>query len=200
MKKSILTVSLLVVIFTILLTGCTTPKYHKTDSPILQTDEYADIEIQCLYLDREMILKRHGIKHNPFLPPQMSFTPKTAIIFEIKIKNNDSAPMKLDIRDVQFYFNDMDFRAMSKTQMEDQIDEFSTNGMDKIKKGRTAKAYMLGDIKIIEGNSEAKGYLVFMSGFKDRGDAELVLPFKGISGDDITDFSFHYSFGMKKNR
>ena len=199
MKKSLL------IFFTIMLllslTGCMmTTKYHITDSPVLQKDENSDIEIQCLYLDREMIVKRHGTKHNPFLPPQMAFTPKTAIIFELRIKNNDSAPMKLDIRDIYFYFNNIHYNAMSKTQIEDQISDLATNSMDRIKQERIAKAYMLGDIKTIEGNSTAKGYLVFMSGFKDRGEGELVLPFRTVSGDDITDFSFYYNFNMNKRR
>ena len=199
MKKSYLLIPFLIILlFSVFITGCQTPKYHTTDSPLLQSDENSGIEVQCLFLDKEAILKRHGVKNNPFLAPPMIATPQPILIFELKINNMEPAPIKLDIRDIEFYYKDKRYRAMSKSQIYDKIDEFGDNGMDKRKQKRVAIGYMLGDIKTIPGNSEVIGYLVFMSGFSDRGTGELVLPFRTIDNLEITDFTFYYNFMLKK--
>ncbi len=199
MKKLYLLIPFLIILlFSVFLTGCQTPKYITTDSPVLQTDEFGGIEIQCLYLDKEAINKRHGYKNNPFVAPPMTFTPMPIIIFEITIKNTEPAPVKIDSRDIEFYYSDKSYSPMSKVQMEDKIDENTKKGTDKIKQKRIARAYMLGDIRTIPGNSEVKGYLVFMRSFKDRGEGELILPFKSSADIEICDFSFFYNFKMKR--
>ena len=195
MKKILITLAILLLI----LSGCVmTTKYHITDSPLLQYDDSDGIEVQCLYLDREAITKRHNYKGNPFLAPEMVFTPTYSIIFELKIKNKENSPVKLDIRDIEFYYNDRRYRATSKSQIEDKINEYSRNGTDRLKQKRIAKAFMLGDIRTIPGNGEVKAYLVFMSSFPDRGEGELILPFKSQDGINITDFSFNYNFQLKR--
>ena len=197
MKKILLIFCTIIILLS--LTGCMmTTKYHITESPVLQEDEHDGIEVQCLYLDREAIIKRHGTKGNPFLAPVMLATPHPAIIFELTIKNLEEAPLKLDIRDIDFYFSDKSYRPMSMSLMNDKIDDYAENGFDKTKQKRLAKAYMLGDIKKIPGNSEVKGYLVYMKGFKDRGEGELLLPFKTPDGYEAGEFTFYYSFIMSK--
>ena len=196
MKKILLIFCTIIILLS--LTGCMmTTKYHITESPVLQEDEHDGIEVQCLYLDKEAIKTRHGLKNNPFLPPPMLATPKYMIIFELKIKNLEEAPVKIDIRDIHLYYKDKRYSAVSKNQMEMKIDDFTEKGTDKAIQKRIAKNYMLGDIRTIEGLSETKKYLVFMSGFKDRGDAELILPFKSIDDLEAGEFMFYYDFKLK---
>ena len=75
MKKSILLLFIITSVFA--LSSCMmTSKYHITDSPILQEDESGGVKIQCTYLDRNEIIKRHGTRHNPFLAPPKVITPE----------------------------------------------------------------------------------------------------------------------------
>ncbi len=180
--------------------SCQTAKYPISESPALQKGEINGIDVECLYLDEAVIKTRHGSKNNPFLPVPMIFTPQPAIIFELKIINKDSAPLKIDMRDVEFYYNDKSYRPMSKLDMEIKIDDTAEKGTDRVKQKRIAKAYMLGDIKKIEGNSEAKGYIVYMAGFKDRGKADLTLFFKSLDNIDAGEIKFNYNFKLKLNR
>ncbi len=196
-KKRFLPVVFTVFLFSFLV-SCQTSKFHIAEGPILQTAEVNGIYVECLYLDEEAIKKRHGTSDNPFLPVFMVFTPKPAIVFELKIVNMDSAPLKIDSRDIQFYFNDKNYRPFTKVQMEMQIDDTVEKGSDRLKQKKIAKTYMLGDTRTIEGNSEVKGYLVYMAGFPDRGKAELILPFKSLDNIDTGEIKFDYNFKLNK--
>ena len=194
MKKILL---LFIIFFSLLVIGCVTPKYHESESPIVQSDNINDIEVQCRFLSHDDIVKIHGFKHNPFLNPPMVITPQIVLVFELTIKNQEEAPIKLDIRDIEFIYGDKTRKPLSKVQIEDKIDEFNDHGLEKARQRRIASAFMLGDIKKIEGNSTVKGYLVFMGGFKDRGNSELYLPFKTIDNFEAGDFTFYYDFRTK---
>ena len=194
MKKILL---IFIIFFSLLIIGCVTPKYHESESSIVQSDDINDIEVKCRFLSHNDIINIHGFKHNPFVDPPIVLTPKPVLVFELTIQNREEAPIKLDIRDIEFFYNDKSYKPLSKVQIEDKINEFGDNGMDKAKQKRIASAYMLGDIKKIEGNSTVKGYLVFMGGFKDKGSSELYLPFKTVDSYEAGNFTFYYDFRRK---
>ena len=195
MKKILLI--MISVLFVLSLTACITPKYYETDSPLIQEDEDYGIKIKCSFIDHETIVERHGFKHNPFLPPPMVVTPQPILVYEFTIKNLEEAPIKLDIRDVNFYFNGKSYRPVSKVQIEDKINEFGDSGMDKGRQRRTAKRFMLGDIRVIDGMSEVKGYLLFMGSFREKGETEMNVPFRTINNLEAGDFTFYYDFIKK---
>ena len=199
MKKYFILYVFLLIIMLFALNSCMmTTKYHISEDPILQEDEQDGIYVKCLYLDREAIIKKHGTKTNPFLSPTNLITPKTIIIFELTINNKDEAPLKLDKRDILFYYNNKSYKSMSKSQMEDKIDEADLKGLDRQKQKNIASRYMFKDITIIPGNSEHKGYLIFMKGFEDRGEGDLNLQFKSVDDLSAGDFTFYYDFVIKK--
>lgn len=184
----------------LLFLSCETPKYHITESPLLQKKEVNGIDVECLYLDKAAIMARHGKTENPFLPPSMVITPQSIIVFELKIKNLDTAAVKLSMRDVIFTYNNTEYKALSKAKIEDKIKEYAKNSKDRIKQERVAKGYMIGDIKTINGNSEFKGYVVFMGGFKDKGAGELKLYFTTPDGYDAGEMLFNYDFTLNRRR
>ncbi len=197
----LLTAALLIYSFAMLVSCQSSAVYHVAENPALQRSENNGIIVECRYLDRAAIETRHGKDGNPFLAPPYIFTPQYAIIFELKILNNDGAPLKLDIRDVEFYYNDKRYRPMSKSAMEMQIEELTEKGSNRIKQERIAKMFMLGDVKNIEGNSEAKGYLVFMGAMKDKGNGELTLTFLTQDNLEAGELKFNYDFRLnKRNR
>jgi hypothetical protein len=104
--------------------SCETPKYHITESPLLQKMEVNGIDVECLYLDKAAIIARHGKTENPFLPPNLAITPQYIAVFELKITNLDTAPVKLSMRDVILIYNNREYKALSKPQIEDKIKEY----------------------------------------------------------------------------
>jgi hypothetical protein len=59
---------------------------------------------------------------------------------------------------------------------------------------------MLGDVKTINGNSEVKGYVVFMGGLKERGEGDLKLYFTTPDGYDAGEMSFNYNLKLNRRR
>ncbi len=196
MKK---TLTAITVILLLMLSSCTiTKKYHITDSSLIQEDEHDGIKVKCEYLDRQEIIKRHGAKNNPFLAPPMIITPHPAIIFELTITNMEETAVKLDIRDIDLYYNDKSYMPMSQSDMEIKIDDDEIKGFYKNKQRKMAEKKMLSNVETIPGMSEKKGYLVFMRNFKKKGNAELVLLFRTQDDMEAGEFTFNYDFYMKR--
>ena len=173
-----------------------TQPYQVSEGPVMQTAEASDIFVECTFLDQKTIEARHGFSDNPFLSPPLIITPQRMIVFELKITNNDSAPLRLDIRDISFYYNDMRYSPMSTVQMEQKIDNFSESRTT-VRENRVARSYMLPNVTHIEGNSKETGYIVFMDSFRDRGDGELILGFTTEGRNPVAEVNFNYSFIMK---
>lgn len=185
-------------VFSALLVSCQfTSPYLAAQGPVAQVAEGNDITVKCTYLDPVAIEARHGYRYNPFFAPELSFTPQKMLVFELEITNTDSAPVKLDIRDINLYYNDKAYRPMSTVQMEKKIDDYAES-QSRIREKRVARTYMYENIETIEGNSVKAKYLVFMANFKDKGDVELDLPLKTPDNFDAGEFTFKYSFKLTR--
>lgn len=183
-------------IFVLILSSCMhSEPYHRSESPMLQVAELNDIHVECLYLDRNDIIKRHGLKENPFLAPSLSFTPRQILIFELNIFNNDSAPLRLDTRDVNLYFNNL-YKPLRTIQMDEKIVSFSDSPVHSYEQNK-ARQYMLPNVTIIPAYSSRKGYIVFMAQFQGKGKAELVIDFTSEQELPAGEFKFDYDLIMK---
>ncbi len=170
--------------------------YHKSETPVLQISEANDIQVECVYLDREEIISRHGLKENPFLAPSLSFTPRQMLVFEVNIMNNDSPLLVLDNRDVRLYFNNNLYKPLRTIQMEEKIESFSDSSINTYE-NKIAKKYMLPNVVKIKGNSSRKGYLVFMGQMDAKGKAELMMDFTSEKGLLSGEMTFEYDLVME---
>lgn len=175
--------------------GMTEPYLAPEAAEEFQVQEIEGIIVKCKALTQPEIKRRHGARTNPFLPPPMMITPKQMIIYELEITNNDSAPLKMDIRDITLYYNEADIIPMSPKDMDDKITDYSES---KLKEKRIAKEFMFSNVEIIDGNSTVKGYIIFMATLRTGIDAEFVTGFRTIDNDDAGSVSFKYNYARLK--
>jgi hypothetical protein len=196
-KKLALSFLFLILIFS----ACTmTKSYIKSSSPDDAFKKYDsnDLSVESLFLDEQALKNRHGKIANPFISPDLLFTPQYMIVFELKITNKDSAPIVLDSREVNFYFGEKTYRPMSTVKMQDKIKENAEPGT-LLKEERIAKETMLPLIINVPAYGTVKGYYVFMGNLKGKDvAAELVLPFKDINKTDSATVNFKYTFTLIK--
>ncbi|MCL2295050.1 MAG: hypothetical protein FWC36_09340 [Spirochaetes bacterium] len=204
LKKSVLRVSVIFSFsaFTILLLmilACTTTRpFLASKEPAKQYAYQNGVFVECLYLHFMDMEKRHGHIANPFLPPDLGLTPQQMIVFELTIRNEDDAPIRLDNRQISLFYGGRRFAPMSASDMERKIEEHAERRFI-LREKRVAQTHMLPSITTIRGNQTVTGYLVFMGGFRDRREtlAELVLPFTSVGGLPVAEFTFTYTLTLR---
>lgn len=178
--------------------GMTKPYFAPEPGEEFQMQEANEIIVKCRNLSQSEIKKMHGTRTNPFTPPPMMVTPQKMIIYELEITNNDTAPLKIDIRDINLFYNDKDIRPMSQKDMYDKITAYSDKS-NKLREKRVAKKFMFPNVKTIAAGSTVKGYIVFMATIRGQGfDAEFVPAFRTVSNDDAGSVSFKYKYKRLK--
>jgi len=189
----------LLIILLLAISSCELERpYIKSTEPMLQEVEVNGVYVECKYMNYRDLEKKHGYKANPFLPPDLALTPKQTIVFDLKIRNNDSAPVMLNIKDVDLLFGDTRYRPMSPAEMQDNIEEYAERN-ENLEQNRVAKKFMLPYIKTIGGNRTESGYLVFMGGFRGRNiPTELSLTFTTLDKHTAAEINFTYTLTLLK--
>jgi len=165
---------------------------------MLQETEVNGVYVECKYMNYRDLEKKHGYKANPFLPPDLALTPKQTIVFDLKIINNDDAPVLLNIKDVDLLFGDTRYSPMSPADMQDKIEEYAERN-ENLEENRVAKRFMFPYIKNIGGNKTESGYLVFMGGFRGRNiPTELSLTFTTLDKNIAAEINFTYTLTLLK--
>jgi len=188
----------LIAVLLLILSCDTTKPYLKSTEPALQTAELNEIYVECLYLNYNDLEKKHGFKGNPFLPPELGLTPKQMIVFDLKITNNDSAPVVLNIKDVELNFGDKKYSPMSHLDMDLKIEEYAERNYI-LQENRVAKKFMFPYVTTVRGNSTTSGYMVFMGTFRGNNvPTELILSFKTADKNSAADITFAYTLTLMK--
>jgi len=184
----------------LLISSCDTIRPYLSAKELpLQTAEKNGIAVECLYLNYNDIENKHGWKANPFLPPDLGFTPKQMIVFDLKITNKENAPVILNSKYVSLHYGDKTYSPMSKVDMDMKIEEWATDRAYILPENRIAKQYMLPAIATINEGKTVTGYYVFMGGFAGKNmPTELVLSFTTPAGKEAADITFAYTLTLNK--
>lgn len=174
--RDIVTFVFLIGVIALLVSGCETSETYTTGGSGLQFST-PEMDMSVNYLTEPELDRRVSSKYNPFIPPQLLFTPKDFLIFEFDVTRSETPHDVLlsrttlefggtvDEPDNAFQFRSFwngvswveDMRSVEKRRFFDLID-----------------SYVVGD----DFNTDNKtlGYIVFRGSFPDYGEATLNIP------------------------
>jgi len=154
--------------------------------------EEQGLAITLRFRDEASLNRQFGADVNPFLTNYYRFMFRRVIVFELTLKNIESAPYKFQLARCQLSYAGQTVRPTNAIQL--LADWESADHKPRITQQREPiiNRYVLPYRKTVATGGRLFGFLVFKANLPNHGEAQVSIP--GSGGPDAPPLTFSYTF------